>query len=468
MWAEIDAQTRVSAARHSRHRRRCTPTRERAASRVAWLGIAATLVDRNRNRPRLDVGRSSRRRAAATPAVAVASAESRRCRAPIRASTVRTKSRRRSTSDRPPRCSSRCRRKSKSGRTDQQFAARAADLLTRTRLLIDSPAANDPAMRNLLEDLELVLAQVVRLQNNGKPHRVGHHQPRAGTARRHSAAAHSGRRHFCELRRRAMKRTTLAMLLRCRGVGVGRRRSRRHRLRARRAPAPTPRPGAGARRRASDAARRFRSTTPTSDDRSGPMREQIDREAARDRPRDRRASTWSAVRESHARMRRDGARSGSRSTSDADRARWPASTRERFAPMARDIAREFAPMRRCRSVHDADAGNASHAGDGADGRQCRRRASAFGAARASRIVRRRRRGFRAIRLIRVYRLAHDVLNRGDYGRAAQTVQGRSRRSIRSRSTRTTSRTTRRSRATRSARPTSCTRPRSCSSRARRS
>jgi hypothetical protein len=55
----------------------------------------------------------------------------------------------------------------KAGRADQQFTARAEDLLTRTRLLMDSPAANDPAMRSLFDDLELVLAQVVRLQNNG-------------------------------------------------------------------------------------------------------------------------------------------------------------------------------------------------------------------------------------------------------------------------------------------------------------
>jgi hypothetical protein len=54
----------------------------------------------------------------------------------------------------------------KQGGTNQQFVARAGDLLTTTRLLIDSPASNDPAMRNLLEDLELVLAQVVRLQNS--------------------------------------------------------------------------------------------------------------------------------------------------------------------------------------------------------------------------------------------------------------------------------------------------------------
>jgi hypothetical protein len=51
-------------------------------------------------------------------------------------------------------------------RTDPQFEARASDLLTRTRLLIDSPAANDPSMRSLLDDLELVLMQVVRLQGS--------------------------------------------------------------------------------------------------------------------------------------------------------------------------------------------------------------------------------------------------------------------------------------------------------------
>jgi hypothetical protein len=47
---------------------------------------------------------------------------------------------------------------------NQQFISRAGDLLTTTRLLLDSPAADNPSMRNLLEDLELVLAQVVHLQ----------------------------------------------------------------------------------------------------------------------------------------------------------------------------------------------------------------------------------------------------------------------------------------------------------------
>lgn len=36
----------------------------------------------------------------------------------------------------------------------------ARDLLSTTRLLLDSPAADDPTLRGLLEDLELVLAQI--------------------------------------------------------------------------------------------------------------------------------------------------------------------------------------------------------------------------------------------------------------------------------------------------------------------
>lgn len=50
------------------------------------------------------------------------------------------------------------------GRADDRFLGRAHDLLLTTRLLLDTPAAADPRFRTLLEDLELVLAQVVRLQ----------------------------------------------------------------------------------------------------------------------------------------------------------------------------------------------------------------------------------------------------------------------------------------------------------------
>ena len=48
---------------------------------------------------------------------------------------------------------------------DATFANKASDLLVTTRLLIDSPAATqDPKLRSLLEDLELVLVQIARLR----------------------------------------------------------------------------------------------------------------------------------------------------------------------------------------------------------------------------------------------------------------------------------------------------------------
>jgi hypothetical protein len=45
----------------------------------------------------------------------------------------------------------------------ETFTRRAASLLSDTRLLLDSPAAEDPKMRRLLGDLELVLVQMVRM-----------------------------------------------------------------------------------------------------------------------------------------------------------------------------------------------------------------------------------------------------------------------------------------------------------------
>lgn len=54
----------------------------------------------------------------------------------------------------------------RSDRADELYLNRAHDLLLTTRLLLDSPASADPRFRNLLEDLELVLAQVVRLQSD--------------------------------------------------------------------------------------------------------------------------------------------------------------------------------------------------------------------------------------------------------------------------------------------------------------
>ena len=45
----------------------------------------------------------------------------------------------------------------------QNFSTRAADLLAETRLLLDSPAADTPELRALLEDLELTLTRVVTI-----------------------------------------------------------------------------------------------------------------------------------------------------------------------------------------------------------------------------------------------------------------------------------------------------------------
>jgi len=56
-------------------------------------------------------------------------------------------------------------------RPDQSFIKRANELLLTTRLLLDSQSGSDPALRNLLEDLELVLVQVVQLEKERDPSR---------------------------------------------------------------------------------------------------------------------------------------------------------------------------------------------------------------------------------------------------------------------------------------------------------
>ena len=50
--------------------------------------------------------------------------------------------------------------------TDQALQRWARDLLSSTRLLMDSPAAEEPSRRQLLGDLEFVLAQIVQLDPN--------------------------------------------------------------------------------------------------------------------------------------------------------------------------------------------------------------------------------------------------------------------------------------------------------------
>jgi hypothetical protein len=55
----------------------------------------------------------------------------------------------------------------RAGEPAAQFAAQARDLLGTTRLMLDSPAAADVRLRALLEDLEVVLAQIAQLPVRG-------------------------------------------------------------------------------------------------------------------------------------------------------------------------------------------------------------------------------------------------------------------------------------------------------------
>jgi len=56
------------------------------------------------------------------------------------------------------------------GTSAARFAGQARDLLSTTRLMLDSPAGKDQRLRSLLEDLELVLVQISQLD----PGRDGH------------------------------------------------------------------------------------------------------------------------------------------------------------------------------------------------------------------------------------------------------------------------------------------------------
>lgn len=55
------------------------------------------------------------------------------------------------------------------GQVDAAAREWAGQMLTNTRLLLDSPAADDPRLRTLLEDLELVLAQIAALPRQADP-----------------------------------------------------------------------------------------------------------------------------------------------------------------------------------------------------------------------------------------------------------------------------------------------------------
>ncbi|HKV72629.1 MAG TPA: hypothetical protein VJN62_15355 [Gemmatimonadales bacterium] len=55
------------------------------------------------------------------------------------------------------------RAESRSGKVNTDFAAQAQDLLVTTRLMLNSPAARDPRLANLLQDLEVMLVQIAQL-----------------------------------------------------------------------------------------------------------------------------------------------------------------------------------------------------------------------------------------------------------------------------------------------------------------
>ena len=59
------------------------------------------------------------------------------------------------------------RTEARAGTPNAQFTAQARDLLGTTRLMLDSPAGKDPWLKSLLEDLELVLAQIAQLPSSG-------------------------------------------------------------------------------------------------------------------------------------------------------------------------------------------------------------------------------------------------------------------------------------------------------------
>ena len=165
MWAEIEARSGFRAAPTVESVRPITTARRRGIRNPAWFAAAATLVIG------IGIGRGSASVGHQTiavdpkPPVTVAQAEPAQSTdtALDRPYQVETSQYLGQTAALLTSLSS----DAKSASADAQFSMRASDLLARTRLLMDSPAANEPAMRDLLEDLELVLAQVGRLRANG-------------------------------------------------------------------------------------------------------------------------------------------------------------------------------------------------------------------------------------------------------------------------------------------------------------
>lgn len=146
MWSGIEAEAFAGPVAASRTGRRWD-TR-------ALLALAATLV------LGVAIGRLSARQATpVAPTPQVASIDSLRVPEPYQSTTSRYLGQTAALLATLP-------AEVRAGRADERFVGRAFDLLSTTRLLLDSPAAADPRIRTLLDDLELVLAQIVRLQTD--------------------------------------------------------------------------------------------------------------------------------------------------------------------------------------------------------------------------------------------------------------------------------------------------------------
>jgi len=135
MWAAIVAE---------RERRRLTRLNLR---RLRWgLALAATLVIG------IGIGRSAWLRAPAPVTRAAAGAPSEAYRVVAAQYLVRTEA-----------LLTDFHTATAAARLNPQFLASTRELLTTTRLMLDSPAADDPRLKVLLQDLELVLAQIAQL-----------------------------------------------------------------------------------------------------------------------------------------------------------------------------------------------------------------------------------------------------------------------------------------------------------------
>lgn len=150
MWSRIESDV-ADAVRHPRQRFRQWPIL------AAGAGIAAALVIG------IAIGQRSARReqtvVAQAPANAAPSPDSTR-EALMRALTL-------SHLGQTEIFLTEVRADLTSGRRDPRRSERSRELLTRTRLIMASEASRAPAVDRLLEDLELVLAQIAALPDTG-------------------------------------------------------------------------------------------------------------------------------------------------------------------------------------------------------------------------------------------------------------------------------------------------------------